>query len=279
MNENLGVLVGQVRGGADTMAAAAAGIASGSRNLSGRTEQQAASLEQTAATMEQLTTTVKQNADHARQANGLAVAASEVASQGGTVVGQVVETMASINASSMKISDIVGVIDSIAFQTNILALNAAVEAARAGEQGRGFAVVASEVRSLAQRSASAAKEIKELIDSSVAQVASGGRLVGQAGTTMTGIVASIREVSDVVGGITSASHEQSDGIGRISDAIQELDEMTQQNAVLVEQSLAAAQGLEQQARALVDIVKVFKLERAPRGGPPAKAAKPAAALR
>ncbi|MES2295529.1 MAG: methyl-accepting chemotaxis protein [Pseudomonadota bacterium] len=261
MSENLGVLVGRVRSGADMIASASGHIASGSLNLSTRTEQQAASLEETASTMEELTATVRQNADNARQASELSVSASNVASKGGTVVAQVVDTMGEINDSSKRIADIISVIDGIAFQTNILALNAAVEAARAGEQGRGFAVVASEVRNLAQRSAAAAKEIKELIDTSVDKVDVGGRLVGQAGSTMVDIVASIKHVTDVVGEITNAGHEQSSGLEQINDSITQLDKMTQQNAILVEKSLEAAQGLENQARELVDIVSVFRLGR------------------
>jgi aerotaxis receptor len=233
-------------------------IASGNQDLSSRTEQQASSLEQTAASMEELTSTVKQNADNARQANQLAVSASEVAVKGGAVVGQVVDTMASINASSRKIVDIIGVIDGIAFQTNILALNAAVEAARAGEQGRGFAVVAAEVRGLAQRSASAAKEIKGLIDDSVGKVDAGSVLVGEAGRTMEDIVGSVKRVTDITGEITTASQEQTSGIEQINQAITQMDQVTQQNAALVEQASAAAQSLHEQAESLVQAVSVFK---------------------
>jgi len=236
-------------------------IAVGNMDLSNRTEQQAGSLEETASAMEQLTSTVKQNADNARQANQLAVSASEVAQQGGTVVGQVVDTMEAINTSSKKIVDIISVIDGIAFQTNILALNAAVEAARAGEQGRGFAVVASEVRSLAQRSASAAKEIKGLIDDSVQKVNVGTGLVEQAGATMEQVVASIQRVTTVVKEIAVASQEQSVGIDEVGRAIVQMDETTQQNAALVEQAAAAAQSLQQQASNLVEVVSVFTLER------------------
>jgi methyl-accepting chemotaxis protein len=269
MNTNLFDIVSQVRNGTETIAGASSEIASGNMDLSARTEQQAGSLEETASAMEELTSTVKQNADNARQANQLAVSASEVAIQGGTVVGKVVETMGSINASSRKIVDIISVIDGIAFQTNILALNAAVEAARAGEQGRGFAVVASEVRSLAQRSASAAKEIKQLIDDSVHKVDAGSRLVEQAGATMQEVVASVRRVTDIVGEISAASHEQSSGIDEIGRAITHIDESTQQNAALVEQAAAAAQSLQDQAANLMRVVGVFKLVRAGIGAEPA----------
>jgi methyl-accepting chemotaxis protein len=261
MNDNLLKIVGQVRMGTDTIATASSQIASGNLDLSGRTEQQAGSLEETASAMEELTSTVKQNADNARQANQLAVSASEVAIQGGNVVGQVVDTMGSINASSRKIVDIISVIDGIAFQTNILALNAAVEAARAGEQGRGFAVVASEVRSLAQRSSAAAKEIKTLIDDSVAKVDVGSKLVQQAGETMNEVVVSVKRVTDIVGEISSASQEQSTGIGQVGQAITQMDEATQQNAALVEQAAAAAQSLQDQATRLAQVVSVFKLAR------------------
>ena len=266
MNDNLLRIVGQVRSGTDTIATASSEIASGNMDLSSRTEQQAGSLEETASTMEELTSTVKQNADNARQANQLAVSASEVAVQGGSVVGQVIDTMGAINESSRKIVDIISVIDGIAFQTNILALNAAVEAARAGEQGRGFAVVASEVRSLAQRSASAAKEIKELIDNSVQKVDSGSRLVEQAGATMTEVVSSVRRVTDIVAEISSASQEQSDGIEQVNRAIAQMDESTQQNAALVEQAAAAAQSLQDQAHTLTQVVSIFKLDAAGSGG-------------
>ncbi|MEO8839164.1 MAG: methyl-accepting chemotaxis protein, partial [Herbaspirillum sp.] len=235
MNESLAGIVSQVRLGTATITNASAEIAAGNMDLSSRTEQQASSLEETASSMEELTSTVKQNADNARQANQLAVSASEVAVQGGNVVAQVVETMSSINTSSKKIVDIISVIDGIAFQTNILALNAAVEAARAGEQGRGFAVVAAEVRNLAQRSASAAKEIKQLISDSVEKVDCGTRLVDQAGSTMSEIVASVKRVTDIIGEISAASAEQTSGIEQINEAINQMDQVTQQNAALVEQ--------------------------------------------
>jgi len=260
MNASLVRIVGEVRTGTDTIATASGQIASGNQDLSSRTEQQASSLEETAASMEQLTSTVKQNADNARQANQLAVSASEVAVKGGTVVGQVVDTMASINESSKKIVDIIGVIDGIAFQTNILALNAAVEAARAGEQGRGFAVVASEVRNLAQRSAAAAKEIKGLIDDSVGKVRVGSDLVGEAGQTMQEIVGSVQRVTDIMGEITAASQEQTQGIEQINQAITQMDQVTQQNAALVEEAAAAAASLQEQAGSLVQAVSVFRLE-------------------
>ncbi|VTU20201.1 methyl-accepting chemotaxis protein [Variovorax sp. RA8] len=260
MNANLARVVGQVRNGTDTIAAASTQIASGNQDLSTRTEQQASSLQQTAASMEELTSTVKQNADNARQANQLALSASEVAVRGGHMVNQVVDTMASIHASSRKVVDIIGVIDGIAFQTNILALNAAVEAARAGEQGRGFAVVASEVRNLAQRSAAAAKEIKGLIDDSVGKVDAGTALVGEAGKTMEEIVGSIRRVTDIVGEISAASHEQTQGIEQINQAITQMDQVTQQNAALVEEAAAAAQSMQEQAGSLVEAVSVFKLD-------------------
>ncbi len=266
MNESLVRIVREVRTGTDTIATASSQIASGNQDLSSRTEEQASSLEETAASMEELTSTVKQNADNARQANQLAVSASEVAVKGGTVVSQVVDTMGSINASSKKIVDIIGVIDGIAFQTNILALNAAVEAARAGEQGRGFAVVASEVRSLAQRSAAAAKEIKTLIGDSVEKVEEGSKQVEEAGRTMEEIVGSVRRVTDIMGEITAASQEQTSGIEQINQAISQMDQVTQQNAALVEEASAAAQSLQEQAGSLVQTVSVFKLggeERAP----------------
>ncbi len=260
MNASLARVVGEVRHGTDTMATASGQIASGNQDLSSRTEEQASSLQQTAASMEELTSTVKQNADNARQANQLALSASEVAVKGGSVVSQVVDTMASIHASSKKIVDIIGVIDGIAFQTNILALNAAVEAARAGEQGRGFAVVASEVRNLAQRSAAAAKEIKGLIDDSVGKVDAGTALVGEAGKTMEEIVGSIRRVTDIVGEISAASHEQTQGIEQINQAITQMDQVTQQNAALVEEAAAAAQSMQEQAGSLVQTVSVFRLK-------------------
>ncbi len=262
MNASLQKIVGEVRNGTDTIATASSQIAAGNQNLSQRTEEQASSLEETAASMEQLTSTVKQNADNASQANQLAVSASEVAIHGGTVVTQVVSTMGAINTSSKKIVDIIGVIDGIAFQTNILALNAAVEAARAGEQGRGFAVVAAEVRNLAQRSAAAAKEIKSLIDDSVEKVGIGSRLVDQAGSTMGEIVASVRRVTDIMGEITAASQEQTAGIDQINQAISQMDQVTQQNAALVEEAAAAAASLQDQAGALAEVVSGFKLERA-----------------
>jgi methyl-accepting chemotaxis protein len=260
MNDSLARVVGEVRQGTDTIATASSEIASGNHDLSARTEQQASSLQQTAASMEQLTSTVKQNADNARQANQLAVSASEVAVRGGGVVSQVVGTMGSINESSRRIVEIISVIDGIAFQTNILALNAAVEAARAGEQGRGFAVVASEVRSLAQRSAAAAKEIKTLIGDSVDKVEVGTRQVAEAGRTMDEIVASVRRVMDVMGEITAASQEQTSGIEQINHAITQMDQVTQQNAALVEEASAAAQSLQEQAGSLSQAVGVFRLD-------------------
>ncbi len=259
MRASLVQIVSEVRSGTDTIATAAGEISSGNLDLSSRTEQQASSLEETASSMEELTGTVRQNADNARQANVLAASASAVAAQGGAVVAEVVQTMASINASSTKIVDIIGVIDGIAFQTNILALNAAVEAARAGEQGRGFAVVASEVRNLAQRSASAAREIKALIGDSVSKVEAGGKLVDQAGQTMTDIVASITRVTDIMGEIASASHEQSIGIEQVNAAIAQMDEVTQQNAALVEEAAAAAGSLQDQSGVLAQLVGTFTL--------------------
>ena len=259
MQESLRSLVSNVRSSTDSIATASSEIATGNQDLSSRTEQTASNLQQTASSMEQLTGTVKQSADSARQANQLATSAAEVAARGGVVVSQVVATMDDINSSSRKIVDIIGVIDSIAFQTNILALNAAVEAARAGEQGRGFAVVASEVRSLAQRSAEAAKEIKGLIGASVEKVQGGSRLVADAGKTMDEIVSSVQRVSDIIGEITAASAEQSDGIGQINGAVTQLDQMTQQNAALVEESAAAAQSLKQQAARLASVVDTFRL--------------------
>jgi methyl-accepting chemotaxis protein len=257
MNTALQTMVGEVRSGSDTIASASSEIASGNLELSSRTEQQASSLEETASSMEEMTSTVKQNADNARQANGLAATASDVARKGGAVVAQVVDTMGAINASSRKIVDIISVIDGIAFQTNILALNAAVEAARAGEQGRGFAVVASEVRNLAQRSASAAKEIKTLIDDSVQQVELGSKLVNDAGTTMEEVVTSVQRVTDIMAEISSASREQETGIEQINMAITEMDSVTQQNAALVEEAAAAAGSLEEQSAALAKLVSRF----------------------
>ena len=259
MNDSLVGIVSRVRSGTDTIATASGQIASGNLDLSSRTEQQASSLEETASSMEELTSTVKQNADNARQANQLAISASWTAVQGGSVVAEVVQTMGAINASSKKIVDIIGVIDGIAFQTNILALNAAVEAARAGEQGRGFAVVATEVRNLAQRSATAAKEIKILIGDSVDKVDLGARLVDQAGSTMQAIVHSIKGVADIMGEITAATQEQTAGIEQINQAITQMDEVTQQNAALVEEAAAAAGSLEDQAASLVETVSVFKI--------------------
>ena len=260
MQESLRTLVGQVRSTSDSIGTASAEIATGNQDLSQRTEQTASNLQQAASSMEQLTGTVKQSADSARQANQLASSAAEVAQRGGVVVAQVVSTMDEINASSKKIGDIIGVIDGIAFQTNILALNAAVEAARAGEQGRGFAVVASEVRSLAQRSAEAAREIKALIGASVEKVEGGSRLVADAGATMNEIVNSVKRVSDIIGEITAASAEQSDGIGQINGSVTQLDQMTQQNAALVEESAAAAESLKAQAAALAQVVGIFKVD-------------------
>jgi len=257
MNAALQTMVSEVRSGSDTIASASAEIASGNLELSSRTEQQASSLEETASSMEEMTSTVRQNADNARQANGLAATASDVARKGGAVVAQVVDTMGAINVSSRKIVDIISVIDGIAFQTNILALNAAVEAARAGEQGRGFAVVASEVRNLAQRSASAAKEIKTLIDDSVQQVELGSKLVNDAGTTMEEVVTSVQRVTDIMAEISSASREQEAGIEQINTAITEMDSVTQQNAALVEEAAAAAGSLEEQSAALAQLVSRF----------------------
>ncbi|MBA5608801.1 HAMP domain-containing protein [Duganella sp. FT3S] len=266
MQSNLARIVGQVRQGTATIAQTTGEIASGNLDLSGRTAQQAGALEQTAASMVQLSTTVKQNNDNASEASRLAATASSMAQQGGDTVGQMVRTMGSINESSRKIVDIISVIDGIAFQTNILALNAAVEAARAGEQGRGFAVVASEVRTLAQRSAAAAKEIKELIGDSVERVEAGSRLVGQVGATMDDVVASVRRVTAMMGEIASASTEQRDGIEQVSAAIRQMDDVTQRNAALVEQASAAADALQQQAASLNEAVGIFKLNaQAPQG--------------
>jgi methyl-accepting chemotaxis protein len=271
MNDSLVRIVTEVRSGTDAIHGAAGEIASGNMDLSGRTEQQAAAIEETAASMAQLTDTVRQNADNARQANQLSISASTIANEGGNVVGQVILTMGSINESSKKIVDIISVIDGIAFQTNILALNAAVEAARAGEQGRGFAVVAGEVRTLAQRSAAAAKEIKELITASVEKVDTGARLVDQAGATMGDVADAIQRVTDIMSEIAAASQEQTDGIEQINGAVGQMDESTQQNAALVEEAAAAAGSLQDQASKLAQAVAVFKVE----GG----AARPAAAQR
>ncbi|HEX6703132.1 MAG TPA: methyl-accepting chemotaxis protein [Albitalea sp.] len=260
MNQSLASVVSSVRASSDSIATGSSQIASGNADLSRRTETQASNLQQTASSMEQLTSTVKANAETAMQAEQLAKAASDVASHGGATVGQVVSTMEQITASSKKIADIIGVIDGIAFQTNILALNAAVEAARAGEHGKGFAVVASEVRSLAQRSAQAAKEIKTLIGDSVQKVEVGSRQVDDAGRTMGDIVTQVQRVSDLIANISAATHEQTSGISQVSGSVTMLDQVTQQNAALVEESAAAAESLKQQAARLVDAVAVFKLE-------------------
>ncbi|QYG08941.1 methyl-accepting chemotaxis protein [Janthinobacterium sp. PAMC25594] len=265
MRDNLVEIVAQVRTGTETIFNASTEIAAGNFDLSSRTERQAGTLEETASSLEELTSTVRQNADNARQANVLAESASEVAVRGGAVVAQVVETMAAINESSKKIVDIIGVIDSIAFQTNILALNAAVEAARAGEQGRGFAVVATEVRNLAQRSASAASEIKALIGSSVQRVDIGARLVDDAGTTMEEIVRSVKRVTDIMSEISLASQEQSTGIESVNQAVGEMDEATQQNAAMVEQASSAAASLHKEAQMLAEVVGVFQLTVDPEG--------------
>jgi len=268
MQHNLAQIVGRVRQGSESVATASSQIAQGNQDLSARTESQASALEETAASMEELSSTVKQNADNARQANQLAQSASTVAVKGGEVVAQVVDTMKGINDSSKKIADIISVIDGIAFQTNILALNAAVEAARAGEQGRVFAVVASEVRSLAGRSAEAAKEIKTLITDSVERVGQGTALVDQAGATMSEVVSSIRRVTDIMGEISAASTEQSQGVAQIGEAVTQMDQVTQQNAALVEEMAAAASSLKGQAQDLVQAVSVFKLAQGAQAATP-----------
>jgi len=272
MNTNLSGLVSGVRTSTETITVASQEIAAGNADLSSRTESQASSLEETSSSMEELTSTVRQNADNARQANQLVISASGVAVKGGAVVNQVVDTMNGIKDSSRKIADIIGVIDGIAFQTNILALNAAVEAARAGEQGRGFAVVATEVRNLAQRSASAAKEIKTLIIDSVIQVDQGSKLVDEAGRTMSEIMSSVQHVADIMSEISAASREQSEGIEQVNVAITQMDEMTQQNAALVEQAAAAAESMQEQAQVLAQAISVFKI--AGQGSPQARRAKP-----
>jgi len=261
MQAQLSRIVGAVRQSADNISTASNEVAQGNNDLSARTEEQASALEETAASMEELSSTVKQNADNAKQANQLALGASTVAIKGGEVVSQVVTTMKGINDSSKKIADIISVIDGIAFQTNILALNAAVEAARAGEQGRGFAVVASEVRSLAGRSADAAKEIKTLITASVERVEQGTALVDQAGTKMSEVVDAIKRVTDIMGEISAASQEQSAGVAQVGEAVTQMDQATQQNAALVEESAAAAESLKAQAQQLVSAVSVFKLSQ------------------
>ncbi|WP_233862699.1 methyl-accepting chemotaxis protein [Paraburkholderia adhaesiva] len=262
MNTNLANLIGQVRNGSETIATGASQIATGNTDLSSRTEEQAASLEETAASMEELTATVRQNTESAKQGNTLAANASDVAARGGEVVGRVVHTMREISESSAKVADIISTIEGIAFQTNILALNAAVEAARAGEQGRGFAVVAGEVRSLAQRAATAAKEIKELINESVERVTTGTEQVDEAGRTINEVVSAVRRVTDLMGEIAAASNEQHKGIEQVNSAVVQMDQVTQQNAALVEQASAAAQSMAEQARGLRDAVSVFKVSTA-----------------
>jgi methyl-accepting chemotaxis protein len=273
MNASLATIVKEVRDGTDTIASASQQIAGGNADLSSRTEEQATSLEQTASSMEELTTTVKQNADNALRANRLAAAASDVARQGGAVVAEVIGTMEAIDSSARKIEAIIGVIDSIAFQTNILALNAAVEAARAGAQGAGFAVVAEEVRNLAQRSAAAAKDIKTLIGESVNKVGAGSRLVEQAGATMNEVVDSIRRVTDIMGEISAASQEQSQGIEQVTQAIAQLEQVTQQNAALVEEAAAASDAMQEQSARLAGAVSVFRLQGLPAGTPASAAPK------
>ncbi|WBS01931.1 methyl-accepting chemotaxis protein [Pseudoduganella sp. SL102] len=274
MRDKLAAIVAEVRTGTDTIATAAAEVSAGNQDLSSRTEEQASSLEETASSMEELTSTVRQNAENAQQASAMAASASSVAAQGGSVVAQVVDTMGAIDASAKKIVDIISVIDGIAFQTNILALNAAVEAARAGEQGRGFAVVAGEVRNLAHRSASAAKEIKALIDDSVEKVGVGTQLVGQAGATMNEVVGSVQRVTDIMAEISSASREQSSGIDQVNVAITQMDEVTQQNAALVEEASAASEAMQEQARRLAELVGTFTLAQ---GTAPAPATRKAIA--
>ena len=275
MQGQLSLTVRKIRGGAENIATAASEIAAGNQDLSARTEEQASALEETAATIEELTSTVRQNASNARQANQLAADASGLAVKGGAVVAQVVDTMGAINQSSRQVVDIISVIDGIAFQTNILALNAAVEAARAGEQGRGFAVVATEVRNLAQRSATAAKEIKQLIDASVSQVQAGSALVDQAGTAMGEIVGGVQRVASIMNEIMHASEEQTSGIEQINQAIMQMDAVTQQNAALVEQAAAAAESMQNQAGELADVVRLFQLGDAPPAPSPVRAARPA----
>lgn len=281
MRDKLAHLVSQVRSGAENISTGANEIAAGNADLSQRTESQASNLQRTAASMEELSATVKNNAETARQANQMADSASTAAVNGGELVGQVISTMDDISASSSKISDIISVIDGIAFQTNILALNAAVEAARAGEQGRGFAVVASEVRSLAGRSAEAAKEIKGLINASVERIAAGGRLVGTAGESMNNIVSQVKRVADLIGEISASAHEQTSGIEQVNQAIVQLDNVTQQNAALVEEASAAADSLNQQAGRMVEVVSIFKLDgnTVTAAAPYVRKAKPAAVPR